>query len=88
MAQIPNQENYPSTELISGVQEVSEDMSLHIQMGHLIKIRLLERTFFEASSDYCVQASWQELFVQSFCKSKIHGNSPRRNIHYLSACNV
>ena len=38
--------NYPSTTLISGVQEVSEDMWLHILIGHLIQTRLLEKSFF------------------------------------------
>ena len=39
--------NYPSTTLVLGVQEVSEDMWL---------------LSFDPNSDYCVQASWQGPF--------------------------
>ena len=55
---------YRSTALISGVQEVSEDMWLHILIGRLIQTRLLEKSFWDPNSDYCVQASWQEPFFR------------------------
>ena len=45
---VPNAQsnNYPTTTLISGVQEVSEDMWLHILIGQLIQTRLWEKSFF------------------------------------------
>ena len=45
--------------LFSGVQEMSEDMWLHILVGHLIQTRLLGEPFFYKKSYHCVQASWQ-----------------------------
>ena len=51
--------NYPSTTLVLGVQEVSEDMWLHILIGHVIQSRRLEKSFCDLNSDYCVQACWQ-----------------------------
>ena len=64
MNYVPNTQSnkYQSITLISGVQDVSEDMWLQILIGHLIQTRLLEKSFFDQNSDYCVQASWQEPF--------------------------
>ena len=45
---VPNTQsnNYPSTMLISGVQEVSEELWLHVLIGHLTQTRLWEKYVF------------------------------------------